>query len=448
MKKSLIVLLIVIMSFAVVLSACTSTEDEAASTTTPNTTSTPATVEPEIKGKLVVWTWDGHMTKDVENFKKAYPNVELDVQVVPGFFTKIKQAITTGVGLPDVIMVENGQYGEFAQNRIFETLNQPPYNADELKDQFMEFWWNNGLSLNGELRIFPRAPGMGVAFYRSDIAKEVFGTDVPEELEALLPDLNAVIEKAKDFDAKKGAKASIVPGGDTIFSLALKQQAKPLYDAATNTFDANRLAEPFALGLKAIANGVNPTSATFWDDMKAGNFLFYTDGSWGEAYTLKAGLGTDEKTGKPNQNGLWRVMSTPGGNVNSGGSGLALLATSQNKEAGWAFIKHLATDKEVAINYLKEVAVFPALIAAAESDAFNEPNEFLGGQLSSKKIQDLATKTVQFPVTPYDAAIQTIINKYLGSVLEGKLKAEEAIQTIADEVRKEVGIDALPAAKQ
>jgi ABC-type glycerol-3-phosphate transport system substrate-binding protein len=440
MKKSLFALLAVLMVFAIVLSACSSNE----STETPAPTAAPE--EAKISGKLVVWTWDGHMTKDVENFKKAYPEVELDVQVVPGFFTKIKQAITTGVGLPDVIMVESGQYGEFAQNRIFETLNQPPYNADELKDQFLEFWWNNGLSLNGELRVFPRSPGMGVAFYRRDIAKEVFGTDVPEELEKLLPDLNTVIEKAKDFDAKKGAKASIVPGGDTIFNLALKQQAKPLYDAATNSFDANRLKEPFDLGLKAIANGVNKTSASFWDDMKAGNFLFYTDGSWGEAYTLKAGLGNDEKTGKPNQNGLWGVMSTPGGNVNIGGNGLALLATSKNKDAGWAFIKHLTTDKEVAINYLKEVAVFPALKAAAETDAFNEPNEFLGGQLASKKIQELAGKTVQFPVTPYDTAIQNIINKYLGSVLEGKMKVDAAIQTIADEVRKEVGIDALPAA--
>jgi maltose-binding protein MalE len=63
------------------------------------------------------------------------------------------------------------------------------------------------------------------------------------------------------------------------------------------------------------------------------------------------------------------------------------------------------------------------------------------------KYGELAKTTIQTPVTPYDSAIQNIINKYVGSVLEGKMTASKAIQTIADEVRKEVGINALPAAK-
>ncbi len=401
----------------------------------------------EVKGKLVVWTWDGHMTKDAENFKKQFPNVELDLQVVPGFFTKIKQALTTGVGLPDVIMVENGQYGEFAQNSKFVNLLEAPYNAGELKSQFLTFWYNNGLSLSGEeLRIFPRAPGMGAAFYRRDVAKKAFGTDDPAALEKLLPNLNAIIANAKSFKEKVGPNSSIMSGADTLFNLALKQQGKALYDVKTNSFDANRLKEPFNLAARGIAAGIKPTSAAFWDDMKAGNWLFHPDGSWGEAYTIKAGLGTDEKTGKPNQNGLWGVMSTPGGNVNNGGNGLAILSTSKNKTAAWAFVKSLALDVDVAVNYMREVAVYPALIAAQKSDYFNEPVEFFAGQKARLKYGELAKNTIQIPVTPYDSAIQGIINKYIGTVLEGKMTADIAIQTIADEVRKEVGIDALPAA--
>jgi len=117
MKKALVVLLAIVMMLSTMASAQASS----------------AKVDNSITGKLVVWTWDGHMPKDVENFKKQYPKVELDVQVVPGYFTKIKQALTTGVGLPDVIMVESGQYGEFAQNARFEDLLQPPYNAGKLK---------------------------------------------------------------------------------------------------------------------------------------------------------------------------------------------------------------------------------------------------------------------------------------------------------------------------
>jgi len=431
MKKALVVLLAIVMMLSTMASAQASS----------------AKVDNSITGKLVVWTWDGHMPKDVENFKKQYPKVELDVQVVPGYFTKIKQALTTGVGLPDVIMVESGQYGEFAQNARFEDLLQPPYNAGKLKSQFMSFWWNNGLSLNGELRIFPRSPGMGAAFYRRDVAKKAFGTDDPAQLEKLLPNLNAVVRNAKAFKDKMGPNSSIVPGGDTLFSLALKQQGRPLYDAKTDSFDANRLRIPFEVAMRGIKAGIKPTSAAFWDDMKAGNFLFYTDGSWGEAYTIKAGLGTDEKTGKPNQNGLWGVMSTPGGNVNIGGNGLAILSTSKNKKAAWAFVSSLATDVEVAVNYMKDVAVYPSLIAAQKSTFFNEPVEFFGGQKARLKYGELAKTTIQTPVTPYDSAIQNIINKYVGSVLEGKMTASKAIQTIADEVRKEVGINALPAAK-
>jgi multiple sugar transport system substrate-binding protein len=443
MKRLLISLLIVVLSLGVLLTSCA--QPTATPTTAPNSTPEP-TKDPaaDIKGKLVVWTWDGHLVADSEQFKKDFPNVELDVQVVPGFFTKIKQAITTGVGLPDVIMVENGQYGEFAQNTIFDDLLQAPYNAGELKSQFMEFWWNNGLSLNGELRIMPRSPGMGVAFYRRDVAIKAFGTDDPTELEKLLPDLNAVIAAAADFKAKIGENSTITTGADAIFALALKQQAKSLYDATNDVFDANRLKEPFELGLKAVEAGMKPTSATFWDDMKAGNFLYYTDGSWGEAYTIKAGLGNDE-SGKPVQNGLWGVMSTPGGNVNVGGNGFAILSTSKNKTAAWAYVKGITTNVDIAVTYMKEVAVYPALIAAQSSDFFNEAVEFFGGQKARLKYGELAAKTIQTPVTPYDTAILAIINKYSGSVLEGKMTVDEAIKTIADEVNREVGINVLPA---
>ena len=160
------------------LSACSGQTDSSSqadagsseSSTAASGTSSEATDPTQMSGTVTVWTYDSMIPEFSEGFTDVYPNIELDVQVVPSFTTKLTQALTTGVNLPDVVTIESTDYGTFTNHPGLEVLSQEPYNAEQYEDLFIDFWWQAGYSLNGELRIMPNAPGMGCTYYRRDLA--------------------------------------------------------------------------------------------------------------------------------------------------------------------------------------------------------------------------------------------------------------------------------------
>ena len=431
------------------LSACSGQTDSSSqadagsseSSTAASGTSSEATDPTQMSGTVTVWTYDSMIPEFSEGFTDVYPNIELDVQVVPSFTTKLTQALTTGVNLPDVVTIESTDYGTFTNHPGLEVLSQEPYNAEQYEDLFIDFWWQAGYSLNGELRIMPNAPGMGCTYYRRDLAIEGFGTDDDTELEQLLPDLETVIELQPEFKEKTGA--DLMPGADYVYQLAVKQTGNTLLDGETMTFDANVLREPLELALKAVEAGMAPTSETFADGMKNGTWFMYNDGSWGELYTLKAILGTDEN-GNQNQEGLWGVMSTPGGNVNKGGNGYAIISSSPNKEASWEYIKYMTMTVEVQESLLEKAGSYPGLIEAQSTPYFQEEDPFFNNQKARLKYGELAEDVIIIPITPYDYSIELICNKYVGPVLQGTMSIDDAINEIAAEVKREIQINVIP----
>ena len=88
----------------------------------------------DMTGKISFWTWDTAGPYLAKRFKDQYPNIEVDVTVVPDYYTKIIQVLATGVDVPDVMMVESFFYGVMANNIVLENLEDKPYNTTELKD--------------------------------------------------------------------------------------------------------------------------------------------------------------------------------------------------------------------------------------------------------------------------------------------------------------------------
>ncbi len=401
-------------------------------------------VKEEASGNVIVWTYDRALPESSAGFSSLFPNVTLDVQVVPQFDTKLKQALTTGVNIPDVVNIEASTYGFYANSPLMENLSAAPFSADEeLGGKLIQFWWDSGKSNAGEMKIIPNAPGMGATYYRRDVAKKAFGTDNPEELEKLLPDLNSILTNAQKVKDATNGEASILFGADFLFQMALGQQGVAFVDVNTMEFDANRLVEPFELALKAVEAGIPATSVNFAEDMKAGKVLMYNDGSWGEAYTIRAITGADDK-GVPLQEGQWGVMNTPGGNINKGGNGFSIPVGAKNKTAAWEYIKYMTTNEEVQLNIMKNSGVYPALIAVQSDTFMQEEVSFFAGQKARLKYAECAKNIIITPVTPFDSAVNNIFNKYVGQVLNKEITMEDGIKSICDELSKEVMLKIIP----
>jgi len=87
-------------------------------TATPLPQPTPV---PKPKGKITIWGWTAAMrdtlgkTGVIEDFKKEYPDVEVEVvyHAPQDVYTNLPLAITAGQGAPDVCLVENSHIAEY-----------------------------------------------------------------------------------------------------------------------------------------------------------------------------------------------------------------------------------------------------------------------------------------------------------------------------------------------
>lgn len=387
-----------------------------------------AAVNEELTGEITYWTWDKAAPYYAERFTKKYPNVKVNVNVVPDYPTKIKQVLTSGVDVPDVIMVENAQYGYEANDPALENLGEAPYNATEMRSQFYEFWFDSGIGLDGILRVMPNSPGMAANFYRRDIAQEALGTDDPEEVAAKLKTWDDVYEAGLILKEKSKGKRFMVSHASDVYSAMLSQTGKALVE--DNKVSTDLFIAPLNMAKKFRDAGIEAKqkeTAEISAGMKNGDVMMYRSGSWGESYTIVANV-------QDTQDGLWGVTDVPGGNVNSGGNGFAIPTAAKNKELAWEFIKFATTDLTMQADQLKKFSCYPAFKEAANDPYFELPVPLFDGQIARKKYGEMGENMVFVPRTKYDDAIGVIMGKYQDDVFNGKLTAEDAVNKMKDEL--------------
>lgn len=386
-------------------------------------------VDESVTGEISYWTWDKGAPYYAQQFATKYPNAQVEVNVFADYYTKLQQMLSSGAEVPDVIMVENAYYGELANSTAVEDLGSEPYNAMEMRDDYYDFWFDSGIGTDGVLRVMPNSPGMAANFYRRDIAKELFGTDDPEEVGKLLSDWDAVYEYGLKLKEISNGEKYIVPNAKEVFNTMVAQTGEARVE--DNVINTEMFIEPLNTAKKFREAGIDGKQ-TDWSPewsagMKNGQVLMYQSGSWGESYTVIANV-------QDTQDGLWGVTSVPGGNVNNGGNGFAIPKAADNKELAWTFINFAVTDVDMQADQLKKFACFPALKEAADDPYFELPVPLFDGQVARKKYAELGEDMIFSPRTKYDSAISTILDKYVENVFNGQMTAEDAVEKMKSEM--------------
>lgn len=86
---------------------------------------------------------------------------------------------------------------DFYDAGFFEDLNQAPYNAQDYADQIVDYVWKVGQDSEGIQRAISYQITPAGIYYRRDIAKEVFGTDDPDEVGKLFKDYATILDTAE-----------------------------------------------------------------------------------------------------------------------------------------------------------------------------------------------------------------------------------------------------------
>ena len=380
-----------------------------------------------VTGHIVYWTWDNAAPYYGEAFTEKYPNATIEVRVVPEYFDKLKQVMATGVGVPDVAMIENNFYGEMANSKVLTDLT--PYGVEDMKDQFLEFWFESGRGADGVMRVMPNAPGMAGNFYKRDLAKIMFGDDQPATVEENLKTWDDVYQFGMELKEKTNGEKFIVTHASEVYSLMLAQSGKsPVVD---NVVNLDHYIEPMKAATKFRSAGLDAKAASWtaeWSAaMKEGSVFMYNSGSWFEAYGIVSNVGTE-------QDGEWGVAAMPGGNVSQGGNGFAIPAAAGNKDLAWKFIEFATTDMDMQADQLKRFSCYPGYIPAQEDAYFALPVPLFNGQKARLYYGELASDMVFVQRSKWDNIVTTVIGQYLENVFNGEMTAEEALEKTVDQL--------------
>lgn len=320
-------------AMAVSLAACGSTSTSTATSTAESKTeSTAASSEAaaektagNLSGTLEVWSSGEELGRFVEGFNKEYSDVTVNITVVPNadFLTKLTPTLASGQGAPDIFTGESDYVKYLVNSGYWDDLNQEPYNVGQYKDDIWEYVLNVGTDDSGAVRALSWQASPGSILYRRDLAKEVLGTDDPDEVSQQLNSNAAMLDAAAKF-SEKGVK--MFASWQDIMNMQFSNREQPWVVDDKLIIDDSML--EFMDMAKTISdNGydlnVDPWAPEWSAAVESDDTFCYVLPTWGYQFVVKPAA---DKT-----KGQWGLCQGPVPYV-KGGTWLGIYKDSPNKD--------------------------------------------------------------------------------------------------------------------
>jgi len=350
-------------------------------------------------------------------WKRQYPNVEIKVvsRQFSDHHTAMTTALSTSSYLPDVMALEVGYVGRFAQGSGLENLSAAPYNIQSSKSRYVAYAYNQGTNSKGEVVAVPSDIAPGTLLYRSDILEKA-GVK-PEDLTS---SWDAYVSSGVKIKASTGAY--LLAHARDIKDIIIRTGIKPgegLYFGEDNRVLVNsaRFERGFKLAQQVrnqkLDARVNAWSNEWSEGFKRGALTTQLTGAWLAGH-LNNWLAPDTK-------GKWRASDLPEGvSAAFGGAFLAIPkgAAAANKPMAWELIKLLTQTRDLQLAAFKSQDAFPALLEAHSDPFFDQPIEFLGGQKARVLWRSAASRITAVAVHKQDSYAEEVVNTELDKVLD------------------------------
>lgn len=325
-------------------------------------------------------------------FEEAHPGVkiELQFQQTTDHHQSLATALAAGVGAADVVMLEQAWVGRFKDGPGFENLLEAPYNAGEMKEDFVEYKWNLAMSVD-ESQMIGLVWDIGPAtlFYRRDIFEEVGLPAEPEDVAALFETWDGFLEAAEKVYVP--GERWLVPSASYLYEWFWMN--RDFYNEQLElNVEKEGAKEALEAAIKMRENGWDAQIDDMWSNeanaaFGSGAIASVAAGCWYGGF-IKSWIA-------PDTGGKWGVVPMPGGlsTSNWGGSYLAIPEQSQNKELAWEFIVYALATKEAQNAMFEAVDYFPGYIPAWDDPMYSEPDPFFGNQVTREVWVEIAKNT-------------------------------------------------------
>ena len=364
-------------------------------------------------------------------WKRSHPNVEIKVvsRQFNDHHTAMTTALSTSFYLPDVMALEVGYVGRFAQGGGLEDLSRAPYSIGQYKSRYVPYAYAQATSRDGRVVAAPTDIGPGTLLYRSDILAKagVSEAELTQSWEAYVAAgvrikaatgayLMAHARDMKDIVIRTG----IQPGQGLYFD----NQNRVLVDSPrfTRAFELARQVRRQKLDAK-----VGAWSNEWSEGFKRGTISTQLTGAWLAGH-LSNWLA-------PATRGLWRAAPLPEGAFAAyGGTFFAIArgAPAAHKALAWEFIQMMTLDRGLQLAAFKSQDAFPALMDAHDDPFFEQPIAFLSGQPARVGWRTAAQRITAVDVHKQDAFADEVINTELDKVLD---RGKDIATALADAQR-------------
>lgn len=386
---------------------------------------------------LKIWTTSNALKESAENWGDE-TDKKVEVVVIPysDFQTKLKQGINDATTAPDVFIVSRDFVKEWSnrENAIVNLEKEfsedvKKYKSDAFED-IVKFGSNDKDQLVAMTGEYP----VGMMFYNRSIAKDVLGTDDPEDVVVAMD----TVEKWQGINAKikekYAGKTKLFGTWEDTNNMLVQQRTKPWVKDETFTIDET-FADLFDQTEKMyqesmfVSEGENEAyQAGYNQNIFFAQFL----PSWGFSSKIRPQIQGKESAGN------WGV-TTPTYSYARGGSYFFIAQNSANKKNAWEYVKSQTVDTDYLVADQKSKVGYPSSKKAAEelvASGFSEP--LLGDQKVYEMYQkqaDVQSAETKDVVTKYDGTILGFVNDLLKSYGAGNISKEDALKELGNKVK-------------
>lgn len=384
---------------------------------------------------LTVWTWDPAFNipaiKEAGNIYKAdHPDFELKVveTLSDDCETKLITAAESGdlSTLPDIVLMQDNSYQKFVSiyPEAFTDLTDSGIDFSQFAAGKLSY-----STVDGKNYGVPFDNGAVIGAYRTDYLEQA-GYTIDDLTDI---DWNRFIEIAKDVKEKTGKYmlSGQADSPDMVMEM-LQSAGASLFDkdGKPAMTDNAALKECISIYQKMVEEGVY-YEVNNWDDyvssITTGQVAGVINGNWISATIM----GMKDTSGKWAITNMPKLIETPNATnySNNGGSSWYITSNCKNKDLAIDFLKStFAGSVKLYENILPTTGAIGTYAPAADSTAYQEPQEFWNNQPIFAKIVDFSLKTPTNNTSPYYYDGRNAIGTQIQNIVNGA----DVDQAIAD----------------
>ncbi len=374
----------------------TDTTEPTTKTETKETTETTETTEPA--QTLKVWSFTNEAQVFVTAFEEA-TGVDVEFTMVPmtngDYQQKLQQTLANGTDVPDVIFLENSFLRQYIESPYLADLSDLLPKAKELETY--QFTIDAG-TYEGQTKAFSYQAAPGGVFYRRSLAKEYFGTDEPDKIQAMMSDIQGYTKMAETIKEKSGGNTYIVSSTGDFKKGFTSGRTQPwivdnklvIDPMVKELFETSKLFRENGYEAQAVQwedswfSGMNDTLTGA--DGTAKQVFSYWLPTWGLPYTLMP----NAKTETTDTSGDWAVIRGPL-SYDWGGTWIAAAKDAENPELAKDFVEFATLNEDTLTKWATGVYTneyLKAVDSTLSDDIKQGPGDFVSSDVVVQKIKD------------------------------------------------------------